>query len=143
MLNKTKNQNEKTKQQLGVNKSTAQAILLKDILWKLIQETNQTKCFVCGEEMTRETFSIEHKEEWLNKENAKELFFDLNNISFSHLSCNISRSSKRKRSAKHGTSTMYNTYKCRCDLCRQAANESKRKSYSKEKRRERYLTKGY
>lgn len=39
--------------------------------------------------MTRETFSIEHLVPWLDSNNPIELYFDLDNISFSHLSCNI------------------------------------------------------
>ena len=132
---------DKKSQQLGINISTAQGQLTKDILWMLLQETSRTKCFVCNEEMTRDTFSIEHKESWLDKENAKELFFNLNNISFSHLSCNISRARKGTK-AKHGTFSRY-CYGCRCNLCKQSAAEQKRKQYSSEKRRKKYLEKGY
>ena len=91
--------------------------------------------------MTRETFSIEHKETWLDKDKAKELFFDLTNISFSHLSCNIARARKGTK-AKHGSFSRY-SYGCKCELCRKAAAEQKRKQYTKEKRRIKYLEKGY
>ena len=137
-----KSRNERAKEQLGIHLSTAQGKLVKDILWKLIQETNNNKCFVCGEEMTREDFSIEHKTAWLDKENAKELFWDLNNISFSHLTCNISRKN-RKKQTKHGTITMYNKHKCRCDLCIAINREKQKKYYTKEKRQERYKRTGY
>ena len=79
---------EKTKQ-LGMNPSTASARLVKDILWSLIVQTEQDKCCKCGEHMSRDTFSIEHIEPWLHSEKPLQLYFDLNNISFSHLTCNI------------------------------------------------------
>jgi hypothetical protein len=75
--------------QLGMNPSTAQHRLLKDIMWDLIVKTNQDTCCKCGCKMTRETFSIEHLVPWLDSDNPAELYFDLDNISFSHLSCNI------------------------------------------------------
>ncbi len=75
--------------QLGMNPSTASHRLIKDILWDLIVKTNQDTCCKCGCKMTRETFSIEHLVPWLDSNNPIELYFDLDNISFSHLSCNI------------------------------------------------------
>lgn len=130
----------KEREQLGVDKGTATGRLRQDIIWKLLQETGRTKCYVCGEEMTRETFSIEHKIPWLDKDNAKELFFDLNNISFSHLKCNMLR--KRGTKANHGTSTRY-SYGCRCELCTKASTDERRKNYKPEARRKKYLSKGY
>lgn len=45
---------------------------------------------------TVDELSIEHKEPWENSDNPKELFFNLDNISFSHLKCNISFSAQSK-----------------------------------------------
>lgn len=81
-------------EQLGINPSTAQGRLVKDLLWNFILETGRNKCFHCDEEMDRESFSIEHKTPWLDSEDPVGLYFDLNNISFSHLSCNC-RASRR------------------------------------------------
>jgi hypothetical protein len=81
---------DRKKLQLGMNPSTANGRLVKDILWKLICQTNQDICCKCGKHMTRATFSIEHITPWLDSDNPTELYFDLKNISFSHLSCNIS-----------------------------------------------------
>jgi len=39
--------------------------------------------------MSRDTFSIEHKIPWLDSSDPVGLYFDLNNISFSHHSCNV------------------------------------------------------
>ena len=45
--------------------------------------------------MSRDTFSIEHKVAWLDSENPVDLYFDLENISFSHLKCNVKNSRQR------------------------------------------------
>ncbi len=119
-----------------MNPSTASGRLVKDILWSLIVQTNKDNCCKCGEKMTRETFSIEHKIPWLDSENPIELFFDLDNISFSHLSCNISDA--RKPEAICGTYTRYSEYKCRCEPCRDAASVHRAKYYTSDKRRARY-----
>jgi len=71
--------------QLGLK--TASYKLNKDILFKFIIEAGHN-CFRCGGTLTRDNFSIDHKIPWLNKENAVELFFDLDNIAFSHRICN-------------------------------------------------------
>jgi hypothetical protein len=83
------NYNKRKSAQLGMNASTANHRLKVDILWNLVEKTEQDLCFHCGLVMTRETFSIEHKVPWLHEPNAFELFFDLDNISFSHLKCNV------------------------------------------------------
>ena len=80
---------DKKKMQLGMNPSTASHRLVKDVLWKLIKQTGQDTCCKCGEPMSRETFSIEHVIPWLDSEDPVGLYFDLDNISFSHLKCNI------------------------------------------------------
>lgn len=119
----------KKSEQLGMNPSTASHRLVKDILWKLIVDTGNDKCFQCGSEMTRENFSIEHKTPWLDSEDPLGLFFDLNNISFSHHSCNVG-SARKKKSALTD------------EEIRLRHNECNRKGYTTEKRRERYLRTG-
>ena len=47
-------------------------------------------CFHCNKNIRNiENFSIEHKIPWLYSSDPRKLFFDLKNIGFSHLSCNI------------------------------------------------------
>lgn len=70
---------DKKQEQLGMNPSTASGKLLKDLLFDLIIKANH-KCYRCGEELQRENFSIEHIITWLDSENPKELYFDLNNM---------------------------------------------------------------
>ena len=79
--------------QLGMNPSTASGRLLKDILFKFVKDAGHT-CYQCGKEMDRDSFSIEHKTPWLDSEDPVKLFFDLNNIAFSHKSCNIAAARK-------------------------------------------------
>lgn len=75
---------------LGEPFGTATAKLRKAIMFQLVQETNKDVCFRCGEKIkTIEDLSIEHKKSWARAENPKETFFDLNNITFSHLKCNV------------------------------------------------------
>ena len=75
--------------QLNMNLSTASSRLKKLILFDLVQKTGQDKCFRCGELiLSADELSIEHKNPWLHSDEPEELFFDLNNIAFSHLDCN-------------------------------------------------------
>jgi hypothetical protein len=104
----------KKQSQLGINPSTASHRLVKDILYSLVLKTDQNNCFQCGKPMSRETFSIEHRVPWLDSENPVGLFFDLDNISFSHKTCNYE--AKRSAPPAHGNITMYRTG-CRCNVC--------------------------
>lgn len=106
-----------------MNPSTASNRLIKDILFNFISKDN-IKCFHCNEEMTREDFSIEHKIPWLDSENPIDLYFNLDNISFSHISCNVSRRRNIKRS--HPSSSSYN-YGCRCNDCIKCNTDKVRK----------------
>lgn len=122
----------KKQQQLGMNPGTASHRLVKDILWSLIVETNKDFCYKCNAKLTRETFSIEHKIPWLDSENPLELFFDINNISFSHLKCNVgSKRDPKKGTGICGTISQYQRG-CRCSECRNAARIDRAK-YPKKK----------
>jgi hypothetical protein len=73
--------------QLGMPVSTARSRLVKLIMFDLAKRLDETKCFRCGVDIQSvDDLSIEHKEPWLNV--STELFWDLNNIAFSHLQCN-------------------------------------------------------
>lgn len=73
--------------------ATASARLLRDLLWDCVCRSGRT-CYRCGEEMTRESFSVDHKQPWLDSEAPVQMFFDLNNIAYSHKSCNYGDSRK-------------------------------------------------
>ncbi len=110
---------EKKQKQLGMNPSTAANRLTKDILFAFIQ-ADEHVCHQCGGELTREDFSIEHIVPWLDSENPKELYFDLNNIAFSHLKCNVGAARSPKKS--HPSFQAYREG-CRCEGCTQANRE--------------------
>jgi HNH endonuclease len=86
--------NAKKKTQLGIDPGTAAARLIRDLLFDFV---GATECFRCGEPLTRESFSVDHKVPWLDSENPPALFFDLKNISYSHLSCNVADGRRPRR----------------------------------------------
>lgn len=129
-----KKKNEKKTSQLGMPIGTASHILKKNILFNLLKRHKENICFQCGKEIkTVNELSVEHKIAWLDSENPKKLFFDLDNIAFSHLSCNIGQAKKKKPAMIHGTLTMYIKQACRCELCKKKSTEVKRE-YRKKKR---------
>lgn len=81
--------NRKKNIQLGMPYGTACNKLRKSLLFSLIKELNKNVCYQCGKIIESEDeLSIEHKIPFLDSEDPKKLFFDLNNIAFSHLKCN-------------------------------------------------------
>lgn len=120
--------------QLGMPQGTAAHKLRKAIMFQMIQKLDLDWCFQCGNKIeTIEELSVEHKIPWLDKENAKELFFDLDNIAFSHLKCNVSakRNVQYLKIVPHGI----NGYKrgCRCPVCYVAKQKEKRIYLNKKK----------
>jgi hypothetical protein len=90
------NANKKKAGLLGESGGAAQGKLKKLILYSFICRLEENICFRCGKKIeTIEELSIDHKNPWMKAENPKEAFFDLENIAFSHLSCN-SLASERK-----------------------------------------------
>src|SRR5690242_5257396 len=78
---------EKRHQQLGMNFSTATQRLRKSLLFHLAVKTGHV-CHRCSAPLCLEDFSIEHVKPWLDSDDPVRLFFDLENIQFSHLKCN-------------------------------------------------------
>jgi len=75
---------------LGENVSTAMHKLRKRVLFRLIAKLHMDECFRCGSQIeTVEELSIEHKEAWQSAVDPAAVFWDLDNIAFSHLSCNV------------------------------------------------------
>ena len=103
-MSKNKIRNE----QLGMPIGTASARLKKIIMFDLIKKLNQNICFQCGKIIeTEENLSIEHKIPYLHSEDPIKLFFDLGNIAFSHLKCNVGAARKNIEALK-------NTFKDKC-----------------------------
>jgi len=80
--------NDRKAEQLGMPFGTASSRLRKKVLFSLVQRFGLDDCFKCGGKIaTIDEFSIEHKRPWLNVD--PDLFWDLDNIAFSHLRCNV------------------------------------------------------
>lgn len=122
---------EKKRSQLGMNPSTASGRLVKDLLWRFIQQAGQDTCCKCGDPMSRETFSIEHVVPWLDSEDPVSRYFDPENISYSHLLCNVSDIRANKK---------YETEEQRREAKNKAAREKRR--YCSERRRAQYARTG-
>lgn len=126
--------NEKKRKQLGMAAGTANARLRKLILFSLVQKTEQDTCFRCGKRIeTVDELSIEHKQSWLDV--SVELFWDLDNIAFSHLSCNVAASKKPHQK--------FFTKEERLASKRRRNASTKRKTYTPAKRRQRYEIEGH
>jgi hypothetical protein len=75
------------REELGLPIGTASGRLRKMILFKLVQETRRDVCYRCGERIKAVgDLAIDHKEAWLGV--STELFWDLENVAFSHSRCN-------------------------------------------------------
>jgi len=77
------------KKQLGMSVATASGKLRKKLLYELARRCGLLVCFRCGEFIsTIEELAIDHKVPWRYSPHAKSLFFDLENVAFSHTICN-------------------------------------------------------
>ena len=132
--------NKEKAKQLGMPHGTATGRLRKSILFVLLELSDLNYCYQCGKLITSEKeLSIEHIVPWLHTENPIELFFDLDNIAFSHLSCNVAAGrkgktppNKDKQYWEHGESTCgYKSHKCRCDLCKKAYSKIRKAQYKR------------
>jgi hypothetical protein len=82
--------NYKKSSQLGLSFGKANGILKKSLLFYFVKKCGVDTCYRCNKKIEKiDDLSIEHKVPWLDSEDPKKLFFDINNISFSHLHCNI------------------------------------------------------
>lgn len=79
--------NAKKTEFLGMNFSTASGRLRKLVLFDLLERHRENICFRCNKKIKEvKQLSIEHIKPWLDKDVA--LFWDLDNVSFSHVNCN-------------------------------------------------------
>jgi hypothetical protein len=81
------NRSKRVVEQLGMSHGAAVGQLKKRILFNLLKRLKENFCFKCGEciDLVGD-LSIEHKQPWENI--SADLFWDLDNIAFSHLGCN-------------------------------------------------------
>jgi hypothetical protein len=82
---------------LGESFSNANYRLSRDLLFHFAVVKSGHHCHRCGEPLTRETFSIEHIEDWMNHEDPVAMFFDLDNIAYSHIACNTQAAAYKNR----------------------------------------------
>ena len=127
--------NRKRLQQLGMDYATASNKLFKDVLFSFVQQSG-FRCFHCGGELSRSTFSIEHKVPWLDSHSPAELFFDLENISFSHRSCNIA-------AARRPNKLAFASDDERIGHRRARKARNMRRHYTPAKRQQKYRSTGY
>ncbi len=81
--------------QLGMPYGTARNKLNKLLVFQMAQALELTTCYRCKTEIEdADNLSVEHMKPWLHEPNAKELFFDLGNVAFSHHKCNSSATRK-------------------------------------------------
>ena len=125
------NSNRKKYEQLGMPLGTANGKLRKAIIYNMMCRLTNDLCYRCGEPINSpDDMSIEHKEPWLDSDDPVGKFFNLDNIAFSHLNCNIragdhGKGIRRKPDPKHGEPTKYNHQGCRCLKCTKAMTEQK------------------
>jgi hypothetical protein len=83
------NSNSKKDRLLGIPHGTANGQLRKMLVFDMAKRLGLLDCYRCKEPILKiRDFSIEHKIPWQSSEEPKVAFFDLENIAFSHLSCN-------------------------------------------------------
>jgi hypothetical protein len=135
-----KNNNKKAIQ-LGMPIGTASGKLRKSIIFMLLKMLNLNYCYQCGSEIESEKeLSIEHKIPYLDSEDPVKMFFDLSNIAFSHLSCNVAAARKTLKMTGlddqrllHGSVGTYDKHGCRCNLCKEAKVIKNSKRYAPRK----------
>lgn len=120
------NTSKKKADQLGMPYGTANARLRKSILFLLLKKLGENYCYQCGFEIeTEDELSIEHKVPYLDSDDPVKMFFDLDNISFSHLLCNT-KAARQTKTLIHPSAHSYNSNGCRCDGCKEKHAERMR-----------------
>jgi hypothetical protein len=85
--------------QLGMPYGTASQRLKKSLMLMLAQKCGMDICCRCAQRISvAGELSIEHIEPWQDVDAA--LFWDLNNIGFSHLSCNVAAARRPNRKTR-------------------------------------------
>lgn len=120
----------KARESLGVSLSTANRRLQRAIIFNLLQQLGNDACYRCGKIISIEELSLDHIKDWRNSSEALDLFFDVSNIAFSHLSCNTSAANRggwNKGIITHGISGY--RLRCRCEICRTSYSLDRRRRY--------------
>jgi hypothetical protein len=121
--------------QLGMHPSTATSRLRKMLMFNFAQKLDLDICFQCGEKIkTVEELSVEHKVSWIHAEDPVKLFFDLDNIAFSHLKCNMgaARKPNKKYFTEEEKLKAYKEYNQRPEV-KERRRQSKKEKYKNDK----------
>lgn len=125
-------------EKLGMSHGAARNKLIKNLLWEFVCAAKKNVCFQCGTEiLTIHDLSIEHKVPWEKSEEPARLFFDTDNIAYSHLTCNI-KAANRPRTNICGEENSFKK-SCSCEACisnRRAYQKSRWNSLGKEGQQE-------
>ncbi|WP_423801812.1 hypothetical protein [Neobacillus sp. SAB-20_R2A] len=114
------NNDKKYLEKLGMKKSTAHYRLEPIVLFRLVQDSMIDYCFRCLENgksveeariHSHKDLELDHIEDWDGRINAKELFFDLDNVFLSHPGCNSRSSRTRYAVERKGVITTTNKTK--------------------------------
>lgn len=117
---------------MGIPIGTASNRLRKDVMFMLVCRCGMGTCFRCGLPIeSAGELSIEHKDSWQASNDPLASFFDLANIAFSHLRCNILASSKPNK--------RFNSLAEKEAAYRGRRTELERARYTPERRRSKYL----
>ena len=80
---------------LGMPIGTASNRLRKLILFSFVCRLKLDNCYRCNKKiLSVDDLSIEHKKPWMQANKPIATFFDLDNIAFSHLSCNVAAANR-------------------------------------------------
>ncbi len=83
---------------LGMPFGTARYRLHKTLLFELTKRLNLDVCYRCKQKIVEESlFSVDHKNPWMQAAKPQKAFFNLDNIAFSHISCNTSAANNERR----------------------------------------------
>lgn len=97
--------NNRTKDRLlGIPHGTANNKLRKNIIFYLANLCRMLSCYRCKQEIESvDDLSIEHMTPWQGAPDPKVAFFDISNIAFSHLKCNIATRETGRKIGPDGT----------------------------------------
>ena len=127
------NSNARRSKFLGMPFGTACNRLRKSILFSLLKRFNENVCFKCSQAIEGiEDLSIEHKLPWEGRD--VQLFWDLENIAFSHIRCNVPHRRGNKK---------YFTAEERLAATRLNGAALMRKHYTTDKRRDKKQRTGW
>lgn len=93
------------KQQLGMDFSLANQKLMRMVVWNLAKICGMDNCYQCKQPIVKpEQLSLEHKQPWRGangRESRPDLFWNLDNIAFSHTWCNCGSPTRGQGNRKY------------------------------------------